>query len=437
MGGGSPLALCGRGGLPTLFRIASAGTVPPQSRPLPELMARCGPISVNGRTYKWPARPLVVVCVDGCAPDYLTQAYAAGAMPYLAPTAAAGASMIGASVVPSFTNPNNLSIVTGVSPAVHGICGNYFWDRDAGAEVMMNDPKYLRCETILAGFSEAGASVAVVTAKDKLRRLLGHGMRGTCFSSEKADATTMAEHGIDNALEFVGRPLPSVYSADLSEFVFAAGVKLMESARPDLLYLSTTDYVQHKHAPGTQQANGFYRMMDGYLAALDAMGASIALTADHGMNAKTDEDGVPQVIYLQDVLDGWLGAGRARVILPITDPYVVHHGALGSFATVYLPDGVSARAAAPSVAALPGMELVLDREEGCRRFELPPDRMGDLIAVSGRHTVIGTSASKHDLSGLDAPLRSHGGLSEQSVPLVFSRPLVGLPKALRLRHFDI
>jgi phosphonoacetate hydrolase len=329
---------------------------------------------------------------------------------------------LGAAVIPSFTNPNNLSIVTGVSPAVHGICGNYFWDRDAGAEVMMNDPKYLRCGTILAAFSDAGASVAVVTAKDKLRRLLGHGMRGTCFSSEKADQTTMSEHGIDNAL---------------SEFVFAAGVKLMESARPDLLYLSTTDYVQHKHAPGTPQANDFYRMMDGYLAALDAMGAAIALTADHGMNAKTDEDGHPQVIYLQDVLDGWLGAGRARVILPITDPYVVHHGALGSFATVYLPAGADSSAAAGSVAALPGMELVIDREEGCRRFELPPDRMGDLIVISGRHVVIGTSAAKHDLSGLDAPLRSHGGLTEQTVPLVFSRPLTGRPPARRLRNFDI
>ena len=59
--------------------------------------------------------------------------------------------------------------------------------------------------------------------------------------------------------------MPSVYSADLSEFVFAAGVKLMERYRPDIMYLSTTDYIQHKHAPGTKVANDFYRMMDGYL----------------------------------------------------------------------------------------------------------------------------------------------------------------------------
>ncbi len=132
---------------------------------------------------------------------------------------------------------------------------------------MMNDPKYLRADTILAALAGAGARVAVVTAKDKLRRLLGHGMRGICFSSEKADETTEAEHGLDDALGLVGRPLPSVYSADLSEFVFAAGVALMERVRPDVTYLSTTDYVQHKHAPGTPEANAFYRMMDGYLGA--------------------------------------------------------------------------------------------------------------------------------------------------------------------------
>ena len=379
----------------------------------------------------------MVVCIDGSEPDYFSRAIEAGAMPYLARALAGGTDRRADSVVPSFTNPNNLSIVTGAPPAVHGICGNYFYDREAGVEVMMNDPKYLRAETILAAFARAGARVAVVTAKDKLRRLLGHGMRGICFSSEKADQTTVAEHGIADGLGLVARPLPSVYSADLSEFVLAAGVRLMESVRPDIMYLSTTDYVQHKHAPGTAAANNFYRMMDGYFGKLEALGATLALTADHGMNAKTDASGAPRVIYLQDVLDGWLGAGRARVILPITDPYVAHHGALGSFATVYLPDGADAACVGGRLRDLPGMELVAGRDEGCGRFELPADRMGDLITISDRHTVIGTGVAKHDLSGLDAPLRSHGGLSEQSVPLVLNRRTPGLGTERRLRNFDI
>jgi phosphonoacetate hydrolase len=378
------------------------------------------PISANGRQYRWMERPLAVVCVDGSEPAYIEEAVRAGMAPFLGKILAKGSSFEADCVVPSFTNPNNLSIVTGVPPAVHGICGNYFYDRDADAEVMMNDPKYLRCGTLLAAFADAGARVAVVTAKDKLSRLLGHQLKGTCFSAEKADAAT---------LEMVGMPLPSVYSAALSEFVFAAGVRLAETDRPDLMYLSTTDYVQHKAAPGTTAANDFYAMMDRYLARLDALGYDIALTADHGMNAKHGADGSPNVIYLQDVLDGWLAGGKARVILPITDPYVVHHGALGSFATVYVNEDLKER-----ISSLEGIEVVLTREEAAMRFELPPDRIGDLVVVSTRHVVIGTSKAKHDLSGLTEPLRSHGGISEQKVPLLFNRKIA--PPARRLRNFD-
>jgi phosphonoacetate hydrolase len=392
-------------------------------------------VQVNGRDYRWMSEPLVVVCVDGCEYDYLEHAAASGAAPFLNKLLDGGSAFRGLAVVPTFTNPNNLSIVTGVPPAVHGICGNYFYDRDANAEVMMNDPKYLRAPTVLAAFAAAGASVAVVTAKDKLRKLLGHGMKGVCFSSEKANEATLAENGIEGVVELVGMPVPSVYSAELSEFVFAAGVKLLEARKPDLMYLSTTDYVQHKFAPGTPGANAFYAMMDKYLARLDALGAVIALTADHGMNAKTRPDGSPHVVYLQDLLDGWLSKGHSRVILPITDPYVVHHGALGSFATIYL-EPTDRAMVVERLSRAEGIELVLSKDEACRRFELPPDRMGDLVVVSGKHVVVGTSAARHDLTGLDAPLRSHGGVSEQVVPLLFNRR-TALAADVELRNFDI
>jgi len=393
-------------------------------------------ITVNGREYHTKSSPVVVVCVDGCEPDYLIAAAKSGVAPYLARIMTSGANLLADCVVPSFTNPNNLSIVTGVPPSVHGICGNYFYDRDLGAEVMMNDPKYLRTGTILAAFADAGAKVAVVTAKDKLRTLLGHKMKGICFSSEKADKVTMAENGIDDVLQMVGMPVPSVYSAELSEFVFAAGVQLMKRYSPDLMYLSTTDYVQHKAAPGSRAANDFYHMMDGYLAQLDAAGAIIVLTADHGMNDKHDARGAPNVVYLQDLLDEWYGPERARVILPITDPYVVHHGALGSFATVYAPDSRTAEEWIVRIRAIDGIDAVLTREQAAEQFELPPDRIGDIVVVSGRNVVIGTSRAKHDLSGLDVPLRSHGGVTEQRVPLVCNRPLMGVSARRRLRNFD-
>lgn len=407
-------------------------------------------IEVNGRRYRWPAKPLVVVCIDGSEPGYdgsdgggyIERAVADGCMPFMARLFEQGTVRLADCVVPSFTNPNNLSIVTGAPPSVHGICGNYFYDPQIGEEIMMNDPSLLRSGTVLAAFADAGAKVAVVTAKDKLRRLLGHGLRfgengSICFSAEKAGEATGAEHGIGGVLGKVGLPLPSVYSADLTEFVFAAGVMLLERLRPDIMYLSTTDYIQHKHAPGSAGANAFYAMMDGYWGRLDALGATLALTADHGMKAKHASNGQPNVLYLQPILDKWLGEGRARVILPITDPYVVHHGALGGFATAYLPDDANAGAVAQRLEALDDVECALTRETACARFELPPDRVGDVVVISRRDRVIGSAPERHDLSGLDAPLRSHGGLSEQRVPMILNRPVSDLPPSRPLRNFDI
>jgi phosphonoacetate hydrolase len=391
-------------------------------------------ITVNGRVYTWPEEPLVVVCVDGSEPAYMDEAVAAGVMPWLAQARAVGTNRTADCVVPSFTNPNNISIITGRPPSVHGISGNFFLDPDDGSEVMMNDPKFMRCGTILAAFADAGAKVVVITAKDKLRLQLGHELKGVCFSSEKADEATIADNGVDGVVDLVDMPVPSVYSAALSEFIFAAGVKLMTRDRPDIMYLSTTDYVQHKHAPGTVEANAFYAMMDGYWAQLDALGCTLALTADHGMNAKHDPaTGAPNVVYLQDQLDAWYGEGHAKVILPITDPYVVHHGALGSYATIYADD---AGDIPDRLRAIPGVTDVMDNVTACAKFGLPPERVGDLVVVSERHMTLGSRAQDHDLSGLTEPLRSHGGPTEQTVPFIISKPTPDLAPS-GLRNFDI
>ncbi len=397
-------------------------------------------VTVNGRDYNWPTAPLVVICCDGSEPAYMETAMAAGLMPNLRRIIAKGENRRGLSVIPSFTNPNNLSIVTGRPPAVHGICGNYLIDPATGQETMMNDPKWLRAPTIFEAFQKAGARVAVVTAKDKLRLLLGKGLvfdgTAVAFSSEKADRVTLAENGIADACGLAGMGVPDVYSAALSEFVFAAGVRLLSGFKPDLMYLSTTDYVQHKYPPGSAGANSFYAMMDRYLGALDDGGAIVVIVADHGMKDKHLADGAPDVIYLQDLLDDAFGPGTTKVILPITDPYVVHHGALGSFATVYVY-GPDVKEVMAEIALQPGIDVVVDRASGCARYDLPPDRMGNVIVLSGGSAgtkVIGTSRQKHDLSGLDAPLRSHGGLTEQEIPVIANRKFRDAPA--QLRNFD-
>lgn len=397
-------------------------------------------VEANERVYPGPKVPAVAICLDGCEPEYLDVAIARGLMPTLQKMRAEGTDKLAHSVIPSFTNPNNLSIATGRPPVVHGICGNYLIDPDTGEEVMMNDVRFLRAPTLFSKFYEAGARVAVVTAKDKLRALLGAGLkfdegRAICFSSEKSDQATLAENGIDDASRWLGMDVPEVYSAELSEFVFAAGVKLLKEFKPDVMYLSTTDYIQHKFAPDQQGALDFYAMFDRYLAQLDELGAAIVVTADHGMKPKHLADGSPAVVYVQDLMDEWLGKDKARVILPITDPYVVHHGALGSFATAYLPEGADQDDIIARLRATDGITHVLTKEEAIREYELPGDRIGDLVMVSGENICIGTSEDRHDLAALKEPLRSHGGLTEQVVPFIVNRK-IDLPEAPVLRNFD-
>src|SRR6267142_2369273 len=216
-------------------------------------------VSVNGRDYRFPKTPTVAVCIDGSEPGYIERAIDAG-------------------LAPNFARLMQIANLTALSAM----------------------PSFMRA------FHDAGAKVAVVTAKDKLRALLGHGLdmasgRAIAFSSEKADQATVKDNGIGDVLARIGKPLPEVYSADLSEFVFAAGVSILKRERPDLMYLSTTDYVQHKAAPGSDFANAFYAMMDRYVGELDAS-AVLVLTADHGMNDKHLPNGEPDVIFLQTLL---------------------------------------------------------------------------------------------------------------------------------------
>ena len=332
--------------------------------------------------------------------------------------------------MPSFTCPNNMSIVTGTEPEVHGISGNFYLDRATGEPVVMTGPELLHTRSVMAEFSRHGATVVSITAKDKLRRQLQKDMDlsggSVSISSQFADQCTMAENGMENVLEFVGRGLPDMYSDDLSLFVLDAGIKLLEERRPDILYLSLTDFIQHTSAPGHETANQFYKDMDSRFARMKELGAVVALIADHGMNDKADDNGAPNVVWLQDILNEALGEGTSTVICPITDAFVGHHGALGGFVRVYCHDGLEADRVIEAIDGIPGIEKIMTAETVCRELEQPLDREGDVAVLADKVTVIGSRAVDHDLSGLKGHrLRTHGSLHESHVPFVISEPLNG------------
>ena len=392
-------------------------------------------ISINKKIYPTKLKKtVIVICLDGSQREYFDLSLENNLMPNLKKIITNGSYHMAYSAIPSFTNPNNISIVTGQPSSFHGICGNFFFDPDTKQEIMMNDPKYLRAPTIFEKLQEQGLKIACVTAKDKLRNLLGSGLKyedkkAICFSAEKSNEANDATHGIANVNQWLKKDLPNVYSQELSEFVMAAGVKLLDEFNPDILYLSTTDFIQHKFEPGHPSANKFYEMFDNYIGLLSSNKCSIVITADHGMKPKSKTNGSPNAIYLQDILDEKFGINSTRVILPITDPYVVHHGALGSFATVYISDLSKTKLIIEEIKNLEGMDVVYNKDDACKKFHLPPDRTGDVVCMSGENMTIGSSLKKHDLSGLNEPLRSHGGLFEREVPFITNfkelRPRIG------------
>jgi phosphonoacetate hydrolase len=402
-------------------------------------------VTVNGRSYALPRRPVCVICLDGCDPDYLAVGLAAGELPEFARMATAGFAGEAQAAMPTFTNPNNCALVTGVPAAVHGVAGNFYLDRRTGETVMVTGDAELRVPTILAAMQRAGVPVAVVTAKDKLLRALAKGLAigpgGIAVSAQHADAARMATHGIDDLCALVGRGTPDAYSADLSLFVLDAGLRLVQTGRTRLLYLSLTDYVQHRHAPQSAAARGFMRAVDTRLGLLRDHGCLVAATADHGMHDMAHADGTPNVVFVGDVLDRRFGEGACRVICPITDPFVRHHGALGGFVRVHLaPHGPQAASVIAHLATVPGLTEVLAGAEACARFDLPAEMEGDVTVIAAPGVALGARAADHDLSQLAGErLRSHGGTAERRVPFLLSEPLRADWRAAhpRLCNYDI
>lgn len=388
----------------------------------------------NGRRYRRPVRPVLAVCADGWDPAYLDDALDRRLMPRLAAALDAGGTYaIGRAQVPTFTNPNNVAIVTGVSAALNGIAGNHYRTAD-GDEVQVTDPSFLRAETIHAAARAADVGVLCVTAKDKLRRLLATG-GVPAYSAELAHEQALPDG--TPLLEVVGAPNPGIYDPELSPYAIDLALALAARLGARLVYVSLTDFVQHKVAPGEELADRFYAAIDARIgAALDA-GYVVGLAADHGMQAKTRPDGRPDVHFLDDVLDA-AGVRGHHTLLPITDPYVVHHAALGSLAWVHLDDLAERDRARGVLAGLPGVEAVMDRTAAAAAFELPADRIGDLVVLGGERTVFGHRAEAHDLSAVGSTLRSHGGLHELAVPIVISHPLrEGVLVGRDLRNRDL
>ncbi len=352
----------------------------------------------------------VLVCVDGLAPEYLEQCEA----PTLREMARQGFCVQGWAMVPTVTNVNNVSMVTASYPEVHGITSNYLLDRASGYERYMESADFILAETIFQRACRLGGSSILVTAKDKLRTLLGEGATHSISSEQPPD-------WIVNA---VGPP-PPIYSLEVNAWVVDAARHALTQHRADLVYIATTDYAMHTYAPGAEQSQQHLTLLDAALGRLLQQHGDIRLlvTADHGMSAKT------RMLDLQAELAS--SGIRAMAVPVIKDRYTVHHSNLGGSIYVHLDDPEQANDAARCLVEVQGVDEALTRDEASERFHLHPERIGDLLVLGGPEVVFG------DPNQVELPtdLRSHGSLHEAAVPIIGCGP--GLDQAFFRENRDL
>ena len=338
------------------------------------------------------SRPTVVICIDGLDPEYLDS----GDMPVLREMGAGGFVKTGRSMMPSVTNVNNVSLVSGAYPETHGICSNYALVRETGEEVYMESGEFILAETMFQRADSQGKTAVLVTAKDKLRDLLA---AGTVMS-------VSSERPPSDLVQAIGPP-PQVYSLEVNGWVIDAGTYLMGRHDADLLYLATTDYAMHTYAPGEPEAHRHLAILDEAIGKLIEAHpeVTVLLTADHGMSPKST---------MVDLKDTLARSGISANPVPIIkDRYVVHHSNLGGCAFVHLADS-DVGEAVKVLRETPGVEEAMTRDEAASTLRLHGGRIGDIVVTGAEDVVFG------DPSEVSMPplLRTHGSQHERAIPLV-------------------
>ena len=343
----------------------------------------------------------VLITIDGLDPEYLDVCDA----PNLREMAKRGFHVTGNCMMPSVTNVNNVSVVTGKYPTEHGISSNYRLVRETGEDIYMESGEYILSETFFQRATKMGAKSILSTSKDKLRTLLSKGA-STAISSERAPQW---------AVDAVGEP-PAIYSLDVNGWTIRAAAEAMKRSPADIVYISTTDFAMHTYAPEEPESQQHITILD------DAIGdlveahpdVTLLLTADHGMSPKS------RMTVLDDVFSQYGIAAQAVPI--IKDRYVVHHNNLGGCMFIYMDAGHSERTdeAAEVLRETTGIERVYTRSEAVEELRLNYDRIGDLVVTGDSETVFGPkelSDSWND-TGAGSGLRSHASAHEQDVPII-------------------
>ena len=341
----------------------------------------------------------LIIVIDGCAPEYLSRENT----PNLYRIAEDGFFKFVKSAVPSVTNVNHATILTGKFPCNHGVVGNYFYDRKTGAQGFIESSDFIKIETFLETLHNRGVSTALLTVKGKVLEVFGTGV-DYGLSAEKPDLRLVEALGMQSP--------PRVGTLEANGWIMEACYRLLEKNNPDVVYCTTNDYMMHNYAPGTPEAIRQMSEIDGWIGRIYDLDHSreIYITADHGMNQKT------HLINLQAVMDR---KGYAVVCHPpLKDRFVENHiyqegGAL----YLYFKEENDAKTGEilSFLREAPYVELLCSKEEAAERFSLPVDNIGDYLVLAAEDCAFGELEGEELFTD---KVRTHGSLHEREIPLI-------------------
>ncbi len=340
-------------------------------------------------------RKILILCIDAGSHDYLT----ASEIPNIRKLADEGFYQAANAVIPSVTNVNNVSIATGTFPERHGITSNYYVDRNTREGEFIEDNRFLLTPTLFEISKKANFAdkTALFVTKKKLLRMLEGG----------ADIAVAAEAPPSEYIDAIG-PVEPIYSIEINWWLLRAVHYTLREYDPQVVYCSTTDWVQHKFAPEAEMSQKHMAELDRIIGEIvdDDPEREIYITADHGMLDKSVALDPGRMLIQQGV--------PADAIPIIKDRYVAHHGNLGGAAYVFLKDGKDIDSAVQILIDVPGIEEVYTAEDAARIFQLHPDRIGDVFVLADKATVFG----ELEVASEPISVRSHGSRHESYVPII-------------------
>jgi phosphonoacetate hydrolase len=297
-----------------------------------------------------------------------------------------------------------MAIATGTTPDQNGITGNVFYNEAKQQEEYVEDPSLLLTPSLFQKAHDHQIRSALLSVKQKTIDVLGK------YADYTLCPECIAAH--ENKWKDTSITLSDVYTREINyQIMDAANDLLKNDTSIKLIYIHTTDYPMHMWPPETDSVKEFLAKMDQCIAILHqtAPDAAILITADHGMNHKS------QAWDLQ-VACAEKHTPVKIVISPEKDRYLKHHKGLGGSAYVYLLKSSDAPSVKKTLTGLKGIDAVLTKAEAARKYHLMPDRIGDFMVLGDINTVFG-QLNGNAYEQLPDTYRSHGCTYEAQTPL--------------------